>query len=66
MIVSGLDVMERRANVAYRDLLGENGEQWVIENAYHVGGPVAIPDEYTAQMLGFFDQVLGEHSLDSV
>ena len=58
MVVAGLDELERRANAPYRDLLGGNGEQWIIENAHHVGGPVAIPEEYTARMLAFFDQAL--------
>jgi pimeloyl-ACP methyl ester carboxylesterase len=55
MIVAGLDVLELRANLPYVDVLGENGEQWVIENAHHVGGPRVIPEEYTARMLTFFD-----------
>jgi dienelactone hydrolase len=55
MIVAGLDELEMRANRPYVDALGENGEQWVIENAYHVGGAGVIPDEYAARMLAFFD-----------
>ncbi|MBZ0303386.1 MAG: alpha/beta fold hydrolase [Anaerolineae bacterium] len=58
MIVAGLDPLERRANLPYVAALGENGEQWVIENATHVGGPVAIPDEYTQRMLRFFETAL--------
>ena len=42
----------------YVDVLGEHAEQWVIENAGHVGGPALIPEEYTARMLTFFDQAL--------
>ena len=60
LIVSGLDEIERRVGVPYGDVLGENGELWVIENAHHGGGPRVIPDEYTARMLAFFDHALAE------
>jgi hypothetical protein len=63
MIVSGLDQMERRANEPYRDLLGANGEQWIIANAHHVGGPISIPEEYSRRMLAFFDPALLDSSL---
>jgi pimeloyl-ACP methyl ester carboxylesterase len=55
MVVSPLDTFEFRISQGYVDILGENGAQWVIENAGHVGGPAIIPEEYTARMLAFFD-----------
>jgi uncharacterized protein len=61
IIVAGLDVYEYRTNQAYGALLGENAEQWVIENAGHTGGPNVIPDDYAARMIAFFDDALVNH-----
>ncbi len=43
--------MERLAN-----LVGENAEVWVIEEAFHCDGPHLIPDEYASRMVSFFDE----------
>lgn len=58
LIVSGLDPLESRINLAYAPQIGPNGEKWVIPDAYHVGGPGVIPEEYTARMLAFFAEGL--------
>ena len=58
MIIAGLDELERRYNARYSDVLGENTEQWIIDNAHHGGGPQVIPDEYVTRMLAFFDHGL--------
>jgi len=58
MVVGALDDFENRVNQRYTALLGENGEQWMIENAHHVGGAWTVPEAYTARMLDFFEQAL--------
>ncbi|MBZ0279470.1 MAG: alpha/beta fold hydrolase [Anaerolineae bacterium] len=58
MVVGALDDFENRINQHYAALLGENAEQWVIENAHHGGGPNVVPELYTARMLDFFEQAL--------
>jgi fermentation-respiration switch protein FrsA (DUF1100 family) len=60
MIVGGADEFEREVNARYGDLLGENGEQWVIEGASHGGGPAVNPDEYVVRMRVFFEAALLE------
>jgi hypothetical protein len=55
MVVAPLDDFEYRVNTEnYTALMGDNGEQWIIEGAPHTGGPIIIPDEYAARMLAFF------------
>ena len=54
IVTSGLDDFEYRVNQKYAGLVGANTRLWFIENAWHVGGPGVIPDEYSRQMLEFF------------
>lgn len=58
LVAGGLDMHEGNFNRHHATVLGENGTLWVIENAGHVGGLSAMPDEYTARMTGFFDDAL--------
>jgi pimeloyl-ACP methyl ester carboxylesterase len=60
IVVSGLDAFERGVSEKYRRVVGENAEVWVLENAWHMGGPAAIPDEYRQRMLEFFRIGLAE------
>lgn len=54
LVASGLEDFEHRVNQKYRGLVGANTQIWFIENAWHVGGPGVIPNEYSRQMLEFF------------
>lgn len=58
LIAGGRDRYEPRFARAYEAILGENGGIWIIENAGHVGGLAAVPDEYAARMVAFFDAAL--------
>jgi dienelactone hydrolase len=58
IVVTGLDEYEYRINEGYTSLLGDNAEQWVIEDAGHTGGPSVVPDEYAARMIAFFEAAL--------
>lgn len=60
LVAGGLDDFERRANQQYATVINENAEVWIIEDAWHVGGPSRIPDEYRQRMLVFFEDSLGE------
>lgn len=55
MIAAGQDDFEKRVNAIYAGLVGDNVEMWLIEEAWHVGGPAIIPDEYSRKMLDFFE-----------
>ena len=55
MVAAGQDDFERRVNEIYAGLIGKNVEMWLIEDAWHVGGPIIIPDEYSRRMLDFFE-----------
>ena len=54
LVAGGLEDFEKRVNQQYMAVVNKNTEVWVIEGAYHVGGPNVIPDEYAARMLAFF------------
>jgi pimeloyl-ACP methyl ester carboxylesterase len=54
MVASGLDALERTTNEKYAGLVGENVKMWLIEDAWHVGGPVVVPEEYSRRMLELF------------
>lgn len=58
LVAGGLDPYEADFNRGYEPYLGENGNLWVIEEAWHVGGLGAIPEEYSERMLTFFDKAL--------
>jgi hypothetical protein len=60
LVAGGLDDFERRANQQYAAVVRENAEAWIIEDAWHVGGPRTIPDAYRQRMLTFFEESLGE------
>lgn len=54
LVASGLDDVERRINLQYEPLLAPNAEMWLIEDAWHLGGPHVLPDLYLERMLAFF------------
>lgn len=58
IIAGGLDDFENRVSQKYASVIGSNAEVWLIENAWHVGGSMVIPDEYSQRMLEFFDTSL--------
>lgn len=43
----------------YQEYAGDNAELWIIDEAYHCGGPKVRPDEYAARMTAFFDAAFG-------
>jgi len=60
MIVgAGRDDFERRVQQGYRDVVGPNTEMWLIEDAWHVGGPLVATELYRQRMLEFFAATLG-------
>ncbi|MCK6578842.1 MAG: hypothetical protein L6Q98_12110 [Anaerolineae bacterium] len=58
LVAGGLDPFEAAFNRAHAPHLGENGGLWVIENAGHVGGLWAAPEDYRQRMIAFFDDAL--------
>ena len=60
IIAGGLDDFENRVSQKYASVIGSNAEVWLIENAWHVGGPVIVPEEYSGRMLEFFETTLGK------
>jgi pimeloyl-ACP methyl ester carboxylesterase len=54
LVAAELDDFEVRVNRQYAEILPPNIESWIIPDAYHVGGPLIIPQEYSQKMLGFF------------
>lgn len=58
LVAGGLDDFERRVNEKYSRLVGGSAEVWMIPQAWHVGGPLVIPEIYTQRMLGFFNENL--------
>lgn len=61
IIVAGvLDDFEYRVSKKFAEVIGENAHIWQIEDAWHVGGPVVIPEEYSRRMLEFFETTLGK------
>lgn len=59
LVAGSLEDFEKRVNQQFATVAPENVDVWIIEGAYHVGGPVVIPDEYAARMLAFFDETIG-------
>ena len=60
IIAGGLDDFEHRVSQKYAGVVGANEQIWLIEDAWHMGGPMAIPDEYSRRMLEFFETSLEE------
>lgn len=58
IVQSGLDPFESRVAQKYAAVVRDNAEVWLIPDAWHVGGPVVIPAEYSRRMVAFFDAVL--------
>ncbi|MES2675794.1 MAG: hypothetical protein V4660_16260 [Pseudomonadota bacterium] len=54
IVAGGLDEGERSTNEQFINLMGGKKEIWFIENAWHIGGKLVVPDEYTQKMLTFF------------
>jgi hypothetical protein len=54
LVASGQEEFEHRVSQNYAGVIGPNEAIWLIENAQHVGGPTAVPDEYRERMLAFF------------
>jgi len=44
----------------YRSVVGPNGQVWLIDGAWHMGGPAVSPDEYRRRMVAFFDTALAK------
>jgi hypothetical protein len=46
-----------------RTLIGPSAELWSIDDAAHIKGPRANPDDYERRVVGFFDDALlgGNH-----
>ena len=59
LIAGGLTDFEVRVHRIYARIAPENVSTWVIDEAWHLGGPQAAPDEYSRRMLAFFDEILG-------
>jgi pimeloyl-ACP methyl ester carboxylesterase len=59
IVAGGLDDFERRVSQKFAGVVGENAQVWLIEEAWHVGGPSVAPDEYRQRMLDFFDPLAG-------
>ncbi|MES2826401.1 MAG: hypothetical protein V4732_22625 [Pseudomonadota bacterium] len=59
LVASGLDEEERHTNERFVNLMDNKKEIWFIENAWHIGGKLVVPDEYTRKMLNFFDAAFG-------
>ena len=45
-------------NPAYHRLAGDSSEIWAIDDARHIGGITARPEEYDRRVTGFFDDAL--------
>jgi dienelactone hydrolase len=58
LVVGGQDDFEQRVSHNYAEVIGANEQLWLIEDAWHVGGPTAVPDEYRQRMLTFFATTL--------
>ena len=58
LIAGELNDYETRVNQRYMTFAPENFTLWLIPNVGHVAGLAAIPDEYTARMIAFFDAAL--------
>lgn len=55
IVAGGLDNFENRVSQKYANVGGANEQIWIIEDAWHVGGPLVIPDEYNRRMLAFYE-----------
>ena len=45
-------------NQRYQQLIGPSAVQWEVEDAQHIKGLQAYPDEYERRVVGFFDDAL--------
>jgi len=59
-VTGGRDDFERRVSQKYRSVVGPNGQVWLIDGAWHMGGPAVSPDEYRRRMVAFFDTALAK------
>jgi pimeloyl-ACP methyl ester carboxylesterase len=46
LVAAGQDDFERRVGQRYAAAAGENVDLWLIEEAWHVGGPAVVPEQY--------------------
>ena len=60
LVAGGLDDFERRVTQKYAEVLNDNAQVWIIEDAPHVGGLFVRPDEYSQRMLVFFEESFEE------
>jgi hypothetical protein len=60
MLAGGLNDFERRVNQKYATFMNNNARVWIIEDAPHVGGLHAHPNEYSQRMLTFFQESFAE------
>ena len=52
IIAGGLDDFESRVSEKYAQAIGANAHVWLIEDAWHVSGPVVVPEEYASKDAG--------------
>jgi pimeloyl-ACP methyl ester carboxylesterase len=58
LVGAGQQPFEERITQKYAGLTGPNAQVWLIEEAYHTGGPITRPAEYRERMLAFFGDAL--------
>lgn len=58
IVVGGLQDFEYRVGKKYERVVGDDAQVWLIEDAWHLGGPAVIPDDYSQRMLDFFETSL--------
>jgi pimeloyl-ACP methyl ester carboxylesterase len=58
IVAGGLEDFENRVSQKYASVVAANAEIWLIEDAWHVGGPSVRPDEYRRRMVEFFETSL--------
>ena len=60
IVAGGRDDFEQQVSQKYAEVVGPNGQVWLIDEAGHVGGRVARPEEYRRRMVDFFDTALAK------
>lgn len=60
LVAGGMDPFERQVNETYAALAPANIQTWIIDSAWHTGGPAVVEGEYRQRLLAFFSELLGE------
>jgi pimeloyl-ACP methyl ester carboxylesterase len=58
IVAGGRNDFERRVSQKYASVVGPNVQVWLIDEAWHVGGPTVRPEEYRQRMVEFFNSSL--------